>query len=169
MLPLSLSLHILVRRGLWESLSNLKAPRQQQESVSWRKHLQSMTKQGMCFVVVVFCMMKNLLFKISIFSIIFLISYKNFRLRLQGYFLSSKERAHNAVFSFFFKKVFTDPPIILLDCQWSMHCISLTKIVLTWMYLLSDASIAFTTLTDGWFPITWRNIVMSELLLTVTQ
>lgn len=68
-----------------------------------------------------------------------------------------------------FFMLFTEPPCILLDCWWSIGCISLDKIALTWMYLLSDASTAFTTLTDGCSPVAWRNIVKSELLLTVTQ
>lgn len=37
------------------------------------------------------------------------------------------------------------------------------------MYLLSDASIAFTTPADGCSPIAWRNIVKSDLLLTISQ
>lgn len=80
----------------------------------------------------------------------------------------SEQHGQSTLHCYFFM-LFTDPLCILLDCRWSMDCISLDKIALTWMYLLSDASIAFTTLADGCSPIAWRNIVKSELLLTVTQ
>lgn len=64
---------------------------------------------------------------------------------------------------------FTNPPCISVDSRWSTDSISLNKIAPTWMYLLSGASIAFTTLADGCSPIAWRNTVKSELLLTVNQ
>ena len=64
----------------------------------------------------------------------------------------------------FFLKLFRDTLWIELACRWSMDCVFLNKIALAWMYLLSDASTAFTTLTDGCSPIAWRNIVVSELL-----